>query len=158
MLHSLNRNMTADELTESTENESDARIRPNYSVEWIRNPTALGHCLLVATLVYPLDEANDLTHNPPLVLSKVFAECVEDTLNRFVFWLTADLNIERYVLNKETRDAIRAELSKTIKPLTTLQIVQMNAYLNSLPDYLRAFYLEHYFESLATNRDDSLSE
>ena len=150
--------MTADELKERTENESEARIRLNYSIKWTRIPTVFGHSLLVATLVYPFDDANELTRRPARVLSKVFAECVEDTLNRFVFWLTADLNIERYVLNKETRDAIRAELSKTVKPLNTLQIVQMNAYLNSLPDYLRAFYLEHYFESLATNRDDSLSE
>ncbi|HEX7514110.1 MAG TPA: hypothetical protein VF393_00735 [archaeon] len=127
------------------------------SIEWTRKPTAFGHCLVVATFVGPVDEANDLTDNPPIVLSKIFAECVEDTLSRFVFWLTADLNIERFVLNRETRAAIRAELSKTVKPLTTLQIVQMNAYLNSLPDYLRAFYLEDYFESLTKRRGESRS-
>jgi hypothetical protein len=147
--------MTADELKKRTENESDARIRRNYSIKWTRIPTVFGHSLLVATLVYPLDGANELTRHPARVLSKVFAECVEDTLSRFVFWLTADLNIERSDLNKETRDAIRAELSKTVKPLTALQIVQMNAHLNSLPDYLRAFYLEDYFESLARRRDKS---
>jgi hypothetical protein len=147
--------MTADELKKRTENESDARIRRNYSIKWTRIPTVFGHSLLVATLGYPLDGANELTRHPARVLSKVFAECVEDTLSRFVFWLTADLNIERSDLNKETRDAIRAELSKTVKPLTALQIVQMNAHLNSLPDYLRAFYLEDYFESLARRRDKS---
>ena len=115
--------MTADELKERTENESEARIRPNYSIKWTRIPTVFGHSLLVATLVYPLDDANELTRHSVRVLSKVFAECVEDTLSRFVFWLTADLNIERSDLNKETRDAIRAELSKIVKPLTTLQIV-----------------------------------
>ena len=87
----------------------------------------------------------------------MFAENVGDTLSRFVFWLTADLNIERSDLNKETRDAIRAELSKTVKPLTALQIAQMNARVNSLPDYLRAFYLEDYFESLAKKRGKSRS-
>jgi hypothetical protein len=141
--------MTADELKERTKNESITRIRPNYSIKWTRIPTVFGHSLLVATLVYPLDDANKLTRHPVRLLSKVFAECVEDTLSRFVFWLTADLNIERSDLNKETRDAVRAELSKTVKPLTALQIVQMNAHVNSLPDYLRAFYLEDYFESLA---------
>lgn len=149
--------MTADELNERTENEPEARIRPNYSIKWTRIPTVFGHSLLVATLVYPLDDANELTHHPVRVLSKVFAEYVEDTLSRFVFWLTADLNIERSDLNKETRDAIRAELSKIVKPLTTLQIVQMNAQVNSLPDYLRAFYLEDYFESLAKRRGKSRS-
>jgi hypothetical protein len=57
-------------------------------------------------------------------------------------------------LNKKTRDAIRTELSKTVKPLTALQIVQMNAHVNSLPDYLRAFYLEDYFNSLAKRRGE----
>ncbi len=141
--------MTADELEKRTESDSEARIRVNYSVRWTRIPTDFGHSLLVATLVYPYDEANTLTHRPPLVLSKVFAENVGDTLSRFVFWLTADLNIEQSDLNKETREVIRAELSKTVKPLTALQIAQMNARVNSLPDYLRAFYLEDYFESLA---------
>jgi hypothetical protein len=87
----------------------------------------------------------------------VYAECVEDTLSRFVFWLTADLNIERSDLDKETRDAIRTELSKTVKPLTARQILQMNAHVNSLPDYLRAFYLEDYFDSLAKRRGGSRS-
>jgi hypothetical protein len=149
--------MTADELNERTENEPEARIRPNYSIKWTKIPTVFGHSLLVVTLVYPLDDANELTRHPAHVLSKVFAECVEDTLSRFVFWLTADLNIERSDLNKETRDAIRAELSKTVKPLTARQIVQMNARVNSLPDYLRAFYLEDYFESLAKRRGKSRS-
>jgi len=149
--------MTADELKELTDNESDARIRPNYSIKWTKIPTVFGHSLLVATLVYPHEEANELTRDPERELGKVFAECVNDTLSRFVFWLTADLNIERSNLNKETRDAIRAELSKTVKPLTALQIVQMNAHVNSLPDYLRAFYLEDYFESLAKRRGKSRS-
>ena len=85
----------------------------------------------------------------------MYAECVEDTLSRFVFWLTADLNIERSDLDKETRDAIRTELSKTVKPLTARQIAQLNAHVNSLPDYLRAFYLEDYFDSLAKRRGGS---
>jgi hypothetical protein len=144
--------MTADELNERTKNESEARIRPKYSVKWMKIPTVFGHSLLVATLVYHFDEVNDLTRHPVRVLSKVFAECVEDTLSRFVFWLAADLNIERFNLDKETRDAIHAELSKTVKPLTALQIVQMNAHLNSLPDYLRTFYLEDYFESFKEAR------
>lgn len=147
--------MTADELKEPTENEPEARIRPSYSIKWTRIPTVFGHSLLVATLVYSYEDANSLTHRSSLLLGKVYTECVEDILSLFVFWLTADLNIERSDLNKETRDAIRAELSKTVKPLTALQIVQMNAYLNSLPDYLRAFYLEDYFESLAKRRDKS---
>ena len=149
--------MTADELNERTENEPEARIRPNYSIKWTKIPTVFGHSLLVVTLVYPLDEANELMRHPARMLSKVFAECVEDTLSRFVFWLTADLNIERSDLNKEIRDAIRAELSNTVKPLTARQIVQMNARVNSLPDYLRAFYLEDYFESLAKRRGKSRS-
>jgi hypothetical protein len=144
--------MTADELNERTEHVSEARIRPNYSIEWMKMPTVFGHSLLVATLVYHFDEVNDLTGHPARVLSKVSAECVEDILSRFVFWLAADLNIERFNLDKETRDAIRAELSKTAKPLTALQIVQMSAHLNSLPDYLRAFYLEDYFESFKEAR------
>ncbi len=149
--------MTADELKKSTENDSEARIRPYEAIRWTRIPTVFGHSLLVATLVYPSDEADTLTHHSPLVLSKVFAECVEDTLSRFVFWLTADLNIERSDLNKETRERIRAELSKTVKPLTALQIIQMNSRVNSLPDYLRTFYLEDYFESLAKKRGKSRS-
>ena len=149
--------MTAEELKERIENQSEARIQPNYSIKWSRRPLVFGHCMLVATLIYPYDEATGVPHHPARVLSKVFAECVEDTLSRFVFWLTADLNIERSDLNKETRDAIRAELSKTVKPLTARQIVQMNAYLNSLPDYLRAYYLEDYFESLANKHSEHLS-
>jgi hypothetical protein len=149
--------MTAEKSKKRTENDSEARIRPNYSIRWTKIPTVFGHSLLVVTLVYPSDEADTLTHHPPFVLSKVFAENVDETLSRFVFWLTADLNIERSDLNKETRDVIRAELSKTVKPLTALQIAQMNARVNSLPDYLRAFYLEDYFESLAKKRGKSRS-
>ena len=149
--------MTTEELKRRTENDSEARIRPNYSIKWTRIPTVFGHNLLVATLVYHSDEPHTLTHHPPLVLSKVFAENVDDTLSRFVFWLTADLNIERSNLNKEAREVIRAELSKIVKPLTALQIAQMNARVNSLPDYLRAFYLEDYFESLAKKRGKSRS-
>jgi hypothetical protein len=33
--------------------------------------------------------------------------------------------------------------------------VQLNAHVNSLPDYLRAFYLEDYFDSLAKRRGGS---
>jgi hypothetical protein len=149
--------MTTDELNERIENQPEARIRPNYSIKWSRRPTVFGHIVLVATLIYSYNDTTELTHHPPRVLSNVFAECTEDVLSRFVFWLTADLNIDRSDLNKETREAVRAELSKTVKPLTARQIVQMNAYLNSLPDYLRAFYLEEYFESLANKRGESLS-
>lgn len=149
--------MTAEELNERIENQSEARIRSHCSVEWTRIPTVFGHCMLVATLIYPYDEATGVPHHPARVLSKVIAECVEDTFSRFVFWLTADLNIDRSDLNTETREAVRAELSKTVKPLKARQIVQMNAYLNSLPDYLRAYYLEDYFESLAKRRGESRS-
>jgi hypothetical protein len=149
--------MTTDELNERIENQPEARIRPNYSIKWSRWPTVFGHIVLVATLIYCYDDATELTHHPTRVLSNVFAECTEDVLSRFVFWLTADLNIDRSDLNKETREVVRVELSKTVKPLTARQIVQMNAYLNSLPDYLRAFYLEEYFESLANKRGESLS-
>jgi hypothetical protein len=149
--------MTADELNERNENQSEERIRPGYSIKWSKRPTVFGNNVLVATLIYPCDGATELPHHPARVLSKVFAECTEDILNRFVFWLTADLNIDRSNLNKETREAVRAELSKTVKPLKARQIVQMNAYLNSLPDYLRAFYLEDYFESLANKHREALS-
>ena len=141
--------MTADESNKRAENESIARTQNNYAIEWKRIPTAFGECLLVASLVYSYEDANSLTHRSSLLLGKVFAECVEDTLSRFIFWLTADFNISLSDMNPEKRKAIRAELSKTVKPLTALQIAQMNAHVNSLPDYLRAFYLEDYFESLA---------
>jgi hypothetical protein len=54
-------------------------------------------------------------------------------------------------LDIKTRRAIRAELAKTIKPPTELQITEMNKRMNSLPDYLRTFYLEDYFDSVTKN-------
>ncbi|MGZ4852644.1 MAG: hypothetical protein ACXV3D_05590 [Halobacteriota archaeon] len=111
----------------------------------------------MATLAYSVSGPKALTHQASLVLGKVIAECIEDTLSRFVFWLTADLNIERSDTDVETREAIRAELSKTVKPLTELQIAQMNVRVNSLPDYLRSFYLEDYFDSLAKKSSKSRS-
>ena len=74
--------MIGDELKERTENESDAGIRTSYSIKWARVATVFGHSLLVATLAYPLDDANKLTRHPAHVLSKVFAECVEDKIGR----------------------------------------------------------------------------
>jgi hypothetical protein len=58
------------------------------------------------------------------------------------------LNIESTRLDINTHRAIRAELAKTIKPPTELQITEMNKRMNQLPDYLRVFYLEDYFDSV----------
>jgi hypothetical protein len=146
--------MTADELNKRAENASVVQTRNGYAIEWKRVPTAFGRCLLVATLAYSYKDTDSLTHRSSLVLGKIFAECVEDTLSRFIFWLNADFNIGLSHIDVETLEAIRAELTKTVKPLTALQIAQMNAYVNSMPDYLRVFYLEDYFESLAKNVED----
>jgi hypothetical protein len=143
--------MTADEFNKYAENEFAVRTRNDYAIEWKRVPTAFDRCLLVATLAYSYGDADSLTHHSSLVLGKIFAECIEDTLSRFIFWLNADFNIGLSHIDVETREAIRAELTKTVKPLTALQIAQMNAHVNSMPDYLRVFYLEDYFESLAKN-------
>jgi hypothetical protein len=57
-------------------------------------------------------------------------------------------------LGAKTRRAIRAELAKTITPPTELEVKNMNMRMNSLPDYLRVFYLEDYFESMIKNRKE----
>jgi hypothetical protein len=64
------------------------------------------------------------------------------------------LNIESIRLGEEMRYAIRAQLAKTVKPPTKLQVKDMNMRINSLPDYLRVFYLEDYFESMIKNKKD----
>jgi hypothetical protein len=124
---------------------------PDYVIEWKKIATVFSHDLLVATLVYSYADAGGRTRTATLVLGKVIRECVEDPFSRFVFWLTADLNIESTRLGAETRHAIRAKLAETIKPPTELQVKDMNVRINSLPDYLRAFYLEDYFDSVTKN-------
>ncbi len=128
---------------------------PDYVIEWKKIATIFNHNLLVATLVYAYSDAGGRTRKATLVLAKIIEECVEDPFSRFVFWLTADLNIESTRLGAETRYAIRAELAKTITPPAELQIQDMNMRMNSLPDYLRVFYLEDYFESMTKNKKES---
>jgi hypothetical protein len=124
----------------------------DYVIKWKKIATVFSHNLLVATLVYPYADAGGRTRKATLVLGKVIEECAEDPFSRFVFWLSADLNIESTGLSAETRHAIRAELAKTIKPPTELQVKDMNMRMNSLPDYLRVFYLEDYFDSMIRNK------
>ena len=128
-----------------------AAASPDYVIEWKKIATVFSHDLLVATLVYPCTDARGRTRKAALVLGKIFEEHSEDPFSRFVFWLTADLNIESARLDAKIRHAIRAELAKTITPPTDLQIKEMNMRMNSLPDYLRIFYLEDYFDSLMKN-------
>lgn len=124
---------------------------PDYVIEWKKIATVFSHDLLAATLVYSYGDAGGRTRKATLVLGKVIEECVEDPFSRFIFWLTADLNIESTRLGAETRHAIRAELAKTITPPTELQVKDMSVRINSLPDYLRVFYLEDYFDSVTKN-------
>jgi len=105
----------------------------------------------LATLKYSHADAGARTYEATVVLGKIIENCIEDPFNRFVFWLTADLNIESTRLDIKTRRAIRAELAKTIEPPTELQITDMNKRMNLLPDYLRVFYLEDYFDSVTKN-------
>ena len=126
----------------------------NYVIEWKKITTVFNHNLLVASLVYACRDAGGRTRKTSLVLAKIIEECVEDPFSRFVFWLTADLNIESVRLGEEIRHAIRAELARTITPPTELQVKDMNVRMNSLPDYLRVFYLEDYFDSMIKNKKE----
>jgi hypothetical protein len=127
---------------------------PDFVIEWKKIATVFNHNLLVATLVYAYSDAGGRPRKATLVLAKILEECVEDPFSRFVFWLTADVNIESIRLGEEIRHAIRAQLAKTIKPPTELQVKDMNMRVNSLPDYLRVFYLEEYFESMIKNKKE----
>ena len=154
MIPKVRETMTRDEAgAQLLENGSvgKAAASPDYVIEWKKIATVFSHDLLVATLVYPYADASGRTRKAALVLGKIIEECLEDPFSRFVFWLTADLNIESASLDAKIRHAIRTELAKTIMPPTDLQIKEMNMRMNSLPDYLRIFYLEDYFDSLMKN-------
>ena len=127
------------------------RIPLDFDIKWKKTATVFTHSLLTATLTYSHDGEGARTHEAPVVLGKIIDKCIEDPFSRFVFWLTADLNIEGTRLDVKTRSAIRAELAKTIKPPTEVQITEMNKRMNLLPDYLRVFYLEDYFDSITKN-------
>jgi len=131
-----------------SETGSKRRIVAEYVIKWEKTATVFSHHVLIATVTYPYADAGGPTRKTTLVLGKVIEEYVEDPFSRFVFWLTADFNIESTRLGAKTRRAIRAELAKTVKPPTELQVKDMNMRMNSLPDYLRAFYLEDYFDSM----------
>jgi hypothetical protein len=125
---------------------------PDYVIEWKKIVTVFSHDLLVATLAYSYVDVRGRTRQATVVLGKIIEECIEDPFSRFVFWLTADLNIESARLGAKKRHAIRAALAKTITPPTELQVKDMNMRMNSLPDYLRVFYLEDYFDSMIKTR------
>ncbi|MGA3199485.1 MAG: hypothetical protein ABSD89_08785 [Halobacteriota archaeon] len=127
---------------------------PDYVIEWKKIATFFSRDLLVATLAYPYVDATGRSRKATVVLGKIIEECIEDPFSRFVFWLTADLNIESARLSAKERHAIRAELAKTITPPTELQVKDMNMRMNSLPDYLRVFYLEDYFDSMIRNKKE----
>jgi hypothetical protein len=123
------------------------RIPLDFKIKWKKTATVFTHSLLTATLKYSPADGGTRT-KATVVLGKIIENCIEDPFSRFVFWLTADLNIESTRLDINTRRAIRAELAKKIKPPTELQITEMNKRMNLLPDYLRVFYLEDYFDSV----------
>ena len=129
-------------------------VAADFVIKWEKILTVFSHHVLIATVTYPYADAGGATRKATLVLGRVIEECVEDPFSRFVFWLTADFNIERTRLGAKTRHAIRAELAKTIKPPTELQVKDMNMRMNSLPDYLRVFYLEDYFDSMIKNKKE----
>jgi hypothetical protein len=133
---------------------SKRRIAADYVIKWEKTATVFSHHVLIATVTYPYADAGGPTRKTTLVLGKVIEECVENPFSRFVFWLTADFNIEGTGLGAKTRHAIRAELAKTVKPPTELQVEDMNMRINSLPDYLRVFYLEDYFDSMLKNKKE----
>jgi hypothetical protein len=133
---------------------SKRRVAADFVIKWKRIPTVFSHHVLIVTVTYPCADAGGPTRSATLVLGKVIEECVEDPFSRFVFWLTADFNIESTSLGANKRHAIRAELAKTIKPPTELQVKDLNMRMNSLPDYLRVFYLEDYFESMIKNKKE----
>lgn len=120
----------------------------DFEIKWKKTATVFTYSLLTATLKYPYSDEGARNYEATVVLGKIIENCIEDPFSRFVFWLTADLNIESTRLDTKMRHAIRAELAKTIKPLTELQITEMNKRMNLLPDYLRVFYLEDYFDSV----------
>jgi hypothetical protein len=122
----------------------------DFEIKWKKTATVFSHSLLTATLKYSHADRGARTYKAA-VLGKIIENCIEDPFSRFVFWLTADLNIESTRLDIKTRRAIRAELAKTIEPPTELQITDMNKRMNLLPDYLRVFYLEDYFDSVTKN-------
>ena len=133
---------------------SQRGVAADFAIKWERNSTVFSHHTLIALVTYPYANAGGRVRKATLVLGKVIEECAEDPFTRFVFWLTADSNIERIRLSAETRHAIRVELAKTITPPTELQVKDMNMRMNSLPDYLRAFYLQDYFDSMIRNKKE----
>lgn len=149
--------MTPDEVGAQL-SESGSGMRkgtpPDYVIDWKKIATVFNHNLLVATLSYAYSDAGGRTRKATLVLSKIIEECVEDPFSRFVFWLAADVNIESALLSAKERHAIRAELAKTVTPPTELQVKDMNMRMTSLPDYLRLFYLEDYFDSMIRNKKE----
>jgi hypothetical protein len=147
--------MTTDNTRAPLSNTGSRRgVAADFVIKWEKIPTVFSHHVLVATVAYPYADAGGRTRKATLVLGKVIEECVEDPFGRFVFWLTADFNIESTRLGAKTRQAIRAELAKTVKPPTELQVKDMNMRMNSLPDYLRVFYLEDYFDSMIKNKKE----
>jgi hypothetical protein len=122
--------------------------KPSFAITWKKVATAFSSPLLIAIVTYSQQDTPQHARKETIVLGKVFEECVDEPFCRFIFWLTTDYKIDRTNLDADTRDAIRAELAMTVKPLTALQTSQMNVRLNLLPDYLRAFYLEDYFDSM----------
>ena len=133
---------------------SKREVSADFVIKWEKIATVFSHYLLIATLTYSYVDTRGQSRKATLVLAKIIEECVEDPFSRFVFWLTADVNIESTRLGAETRRALRAELAKTVKPPTGLQVKDMNMRMNSLPDYLRVFYLEDYFESMLKNKKE----
>jgi len=147
--------MTTDKAkAELSDISSKRRIAADYVIKWEKIATVFSHYLLIATVTYPYVDTGGQSRKATLVLAKIIEECIEDPFSRFVFWLTADLNIESIRLGEEMRHAIRAQLAKTVKPPTKLQVKDMNMHINSLPDYLRVFYLEDYFESMIKNKKE----
>ena len=124
----------------------------DYMIEWKKIATFFGYELLVASLVCSSVDAAGRTRTTTRVLGKVIEEYVKDPFSRFVFWLSTDVNIENARLDAETRYTIRREVARTVAPLTELEVREMNERMNSLPDYLRVFYLEDYFDGLTKNK------
>jgi hypothetical protein len=131
--------------------DSTRRIHPTYVIDWKKIAAPAGDRLLMATAAYCHVDKGGNAREATAVLGKIIEECLDDPFSRFVFWLTADSNIDKICVDVETRRAIRAELARTVRLPTELEIRQMNVRINSLPDYLRAFFLEDYFDSLVRN-------
>jgi hypothetical protein len=144
--------MTSDEASAHLSKTGLRRGIPvDFEIKWKKTATIFAHSLLTATLKYSHTDAGARTYEATAVVGTIIENCIEDPFSRFVFWLTADFNIESTRLDTKTRRAIRSELAKTIKPPTELQITEMNKRMNLLPDYLRVFYLEDYFDSVTKN-------